>query len=225
MRCPFFLFYSVVLPFFCYAVSVTKLCSCSFTILLSQSVQSFGNSTSDKGYKIIIWRNIVGRRCFRFQGCKSRRCLKSATKQSEFFSSSQRIFIQRIQNVSLKDRCQIEMLCFLFRLLNRMLTFGQPFPAFICNCRVLPSGILYKSKDIAFTMLQFPLRLPGFKPRSVHVGFCDGQKWGWGRFSPRTSVSPGNLHSICFSTIIFNNTRSWHNRPGVAAVPIASQTK
>jgi hypothetical protein len=28
-----------------------------------------------------------------------------------------------------------------------------------------------------------------------------------------------NLHSICFSTI----TRGWHNRPGVAAVPIASQ--
>jgi hypothetical protein len=30
-----------------------------------------------------------------------------------------------------------------------------------------------------------------------HVGFCDGQKWRWGRFSPRrTSVSPANLHSI-----------------------------
>jgi hypothetical protein len=29
------------------------------------------------------------------------------------------------------------------------------------------------------------------------VGFCDGQKWRWGRFSPRTSVSPANLHSIC----------------------------
>jgi hypothetical protein len=58
------------------------------------------------------------------------------------------------------------------------------------------------------------------------VGFCDGQKWRWGRFSPRlTSVSPANLHSICFSTIIFTNTRGWHNRPGVAAVPIASQTR
>jgi hypothetical protein len=45
----------------------------------------------------------------------------------------------------------------------------------------------------------------------------------WGRFSPRTSVSPANLHSICFSTIIFTVTRGWHNRPGVAAVPIASQ--
>jgi hypothetical protein len=30
---------------------------------------------------------------------------------------------------------------------------------------------------------------------------------------------------ICFSTIIFTITRGWHNRPGVAAVPIASQTK
>jgi hypothetical protein len=38
-------------------------------------------------------------------------------------------------------------------------------------------------------------------------------------------VSPANLHSICFSTIIFAITRGWHNRPGVAAVPIASQTK
>jgi hypothetical protein len=57
------------------------------------------------------------------------------------------------------------------------------------------------------------------------VGFCDGQKWQWGRFSQKTSVSPANLHSICFSTIIFTMTRGWHNRPGVAAVPIASQTK
>jgi hypothetical protein len=30
---------------------------------------------------------------------------------------------------------------------------------------------------------------------------------------------------ICFSTIIFTITGGWHNRPGVAAVPIASQTK
>jgi hypothetical protein len=38
-------------------------------------------------------------------------------------------------------------------------------------------------------------------------------------------VSPANLHCICFSTIIFTITRGWQNRPGVAAVPIASQTK
>jgi hypothetical protein len=56
-------------------------------------------------------------------------------------------------------------------------------------------------------------------------GICDGQKWHWGRFSPRTSVSPANLHFICFSIIIFIITRGWHNRSGVAAVPIASQTK
>jgi hypothetical protein len=43
--------------------------------------------------------------------------------------------------------------------------------------------------------------------------------------SPRTSVSPANLHSICFSTIIFIITRGWYNRPGVAAVPIASQSR
>jgi hypothetical protein len=36
--------------------------------------------------------------------------------------------------------------------------------------------------------------------------------------------SPANLHSICFSTIIFIITRGWHNRPEVAAVPIASQS-
>jgi hypothetical protein len=34
-----------------------------------------------------------------------------------------------------------------------------------------------------------------------------------------------NLNSICFSTIIFTITRGWHNRPGVAAVPTASQTR
>jgi hypothetical protein len=28
----------------------------------------------------------------------------------------------------------------------------------------------------------FPPRRPGFKPGSGHVGFCDGQKWRWGRF-------------------------------------------
>jgi hypothetical protein len=71
----------------------------------------------------------------------------------------------------------------------------------------------------------FPPRRPGFKPGFGHVEFCDGQKWRWGRFSPRTSVSPANPHSICFSTIIFTITRGWHNRPEVAAVPIASQTR
>jgi hypothetical protein len=36
---------------------------------------------------------------------------------------------------------------------------------------------------------------------------------------------PSNLHSICFFTIIFTITRCWHNRPGVAAVPIAFKKK
>jgi hypothetical protein len=36
---------------------------------------------------------------------------------------------------------------------------------------------------------------------------------------------PANQHSICFSTIIFTITRCWHNRPGVAAVPVASQNQ
>jgi hypothetical protein len=68
-----------------------------------------------------------------------------------------------------------------------------------------------------------PPRRPGFKPGSGYVGFCYGQKWRWSRFSPKTSVSPANLHSICFSTIVFTITRGWHNRPGVVAVPITSQ--
>jgi hypothetical protein len=56
--------------------------------------------------------------------------------------------------------------------------------------------------------------------------FVMDKKWRWGRFSPRrTSVSPANLHSICFSKIIFTITRGWHNSPGVAAVPIASQNQ
>jgi hypothetical protein len=54
---------------------------------------------------------------------------------------------------------------------------------------------------------------------------CFGQKWSWGRFSPRTSVSPANLHSICYSTIIFTISRGCHIWPGGAAVPIASKTR
>jgi hypothetical protein len=49
-------------------------------------------------------------------------------------------------------------------------------------------------------------------------------KWRWCRFyfSEYFGFLSGNLHSICFSAIIFTITRGWHNRPGVAAVPIAS---
>jgi hypothetical protein len=78
---------------------------------------------------------------------------------------------------------------------------------------------------VALSYFKAPPRRPAFKPGSGQVGFCDGQKWRCCRFSPRTSVSPANLHYICFSTIIFTITRRWHNRPGVAAVPIASQAK
>jgi hypothetical protein len=72
---------------------------------------------------------------------------------------------------------------------------------------------------------RLPTAAARVQTRSGHVGFCDGQKWRWARFSPRTSVSPANLHSMCFSTIIFTITRGWHNRPEVAAVQIATQTK
>jgi hypothetical protein len=80
--------------------------------------------------------------------------------------------------------------------------------------------IASKTRIYFFLVAGFPTRRPGFKPGSGHVGFCDGQKWRWGRFSARTSVSPANLHSICFSTIILTITRGWNNRPGVVAVPI-----
>jgi hypothetical protein len=39
-----------------------------------------------------------------------------------------------------------------------------------------------------------------------------------GQVFSESLVSPANLHSICFSTIIFTITRGWHNRPGVAVL-------
>jgi hypothetical protein len=71
----------------------------------------------------------------------------------------------------------------------------------------------------------FPPRRPGFKPGSSHVGFVVDKVALGQVFSEDFAVSPANLHSICFSTIIFTITRGWHNRPAVAALPIASQTK
>jgi hypothetical protein len=53
----------------------------------------------------------------------------------------------------------------------------------------------------------------------------DNSGAGAGFLRELRSVSPANLHSICFSTIIFTITRGWHNRLGVAAVPIASQNQ
>jgi hypothetical protein len=62
---------------------------------------------------------------------------------------------------------------------------------------------------------------PGSNPGLVMWEFVMDISGALDRFSPRTSVSPANLHSICFPTIIFTITRCWHNRPGVAALPIA----
>jgi hypothetical protein len=83
----------------------------------------------------------------------------------------------------------------------------------------------FEEVSTRFVWEEFPQRRPGFNPGSRQVGFCGGQKWRWGRPIPRTSISPATLHSICFSTIIFTITLGWYNRPGVAAVPVASQTK
>jgi hypothetical protein len=92
---------------------------------------------------------------------------------------------------------------------------------------IFPTGLTCNLQYVSdFPKIHRPLiPLGPLESGSGHVGFCDGQKWRRGRFSPRTSVSPANLHSICFSTIIFTITRGWHIRPGVAAVPVASQTK
>jgi hypothetical protein len=46
-----------------------------------------------------------------------------------------------------------------------------------------------------------------------------------GFLSENFGFPTANLHSICFSTIIFIITRGWQNTPEVATVPIASQTK
>jgi hypothetical protein len=64
-----------------------------------------------------------------------------------------------------------------------------------------------------------PPRRPGFKPGSGHLGFCDGAGFLRELRFPLPIYIPS-----CFSTIIFIITRGWHNRAGVAAVPIASQT-
>jgi hypothetical protein len=66
----------------------------------------------------------------------------------------------------------------------------------------------------------------GSNPVLVMWDFVMDKSGAGGRVSLRELRFPlHNLHSICFSTIIFSITRGWHNRPGVAAMPIASQTK
>jgi hypothetical protein len=62
----------------------------------------------------------------------------------------------------------------------------------------------------------FPLRWHGFAPGSGQVGFVV-DKWHWGRFSPSTSVSPANLHSVKFFSLTI--TRGRYNKPEVADVP------
>jgi hypothetical protein len=94
-------------------------------------------------------------------------------------------------------------------------------PTLRCNHYLLCVNTSSAAPQLRRLVAGFPPRRPGFKPGSGHVGFCDGHKWRWGRFYPRASSSPANVHS----TIIFTITRGWHNRPGVDAVPIASQTR
>jgi hypothetical protein len=74
-----------------------------------------------------------------------------------------------------------------------------------------------------YFLFDYPVRLPLStyqNRRPSHVGFVvDKVELG------QVLSAPANLHSICFSTITFTITRGWHNRSGVAAVTIASQTK
>jgi hypothetical protein len=65
---------------------------------------------------------------------------------------------------------------------------------------------------------------PGSNPGPVMWDFVM-DKSGAGASFLRELRFLANLHSTCFSTIIFTITRDWHNRPGVAAVPIASQIR
>jgi hypothetical protein len=60
---------------------------------------------------------------------------------------------------------------------------------------------------------------------SCGILWLDKSGAGAGFLREELRFPPANLHSICFSTIIFTIRRGWHNRPGVAAVPIASQTR
>jgi hypothetical protein len=72
-------------------------------------------------------------------------------------------------------------------------------------------------------------RLPnvtdGSNPGVVMWDFVMDKSGAGAGFLRELRFPHANLHSICFSTIIFSITRGWHNRPGVAAVRIASQTK
>jgi hypothetical protein len=83
----------------------------------------------------------------------------------------------------------------------------------------VPIASQTRIKKKIFLVASFPQRRPGFKPGSGHVGFVV-DKVGLGEgFSPSTSVFIPPISPQSPSPII----RGWHNRPGEAAVPIASQ--
>jgi hypothetical protein len=66
---------------------------------------------------------------------------------------------------------------------------------------------------------------PGSNPGLVMWDFVMEKSGAGAGFLRELRFPLHNLHSTYFSTIIFTITRGWHNRPGVAAVPIASQTR
>jgi hypothetical protein len=106
----------------------------------------------------------------------------------------------------------------------------QYYHAVSARCRIWECILILPSSQGCTIAQAVSRRLPTaaawVQTRVWSCGILRWTKVALGRFSPRrTSVSPAYLHSICFSTIIFTITRGWHNRPGVAAVPIASQTK
>jgi hypothetical protein len=81
------------------------------------------------------------------------------------------------------------------------------------------NGELMFSRNIKSNILK--IGGPGSNPGLVMWDFVmDKSGAGAGFLRERQFPLP-----ICFSTIIFTIIQGWHNRPGVAAVPIASQTK
>jgi hypothetical protein len=92
----------------------------------------------------------------------------------------------------------------------------------LCNAEIKNNGGQPPVTKCRYVSRRLPTAAARVQTRVWSCGILWRTKVALGQVSPSTSVSPANLHSIC-STIIFTITRGWHNRPGVAAVPIASQ--
>jgi hypothetical protein len=105
-----------------------------------------------------------------------------------------------------------------FRVFRKQ-SFVQGLQKLVLCSIIIPSTLLELGLDaLRQNLFSTKTEQPG-KTRKPTVGQVSGPNL-WCKYW--RTVRP---HSICFSTIIFTITRGWHNRPGVAAVPIASQPK